>query len=76
MPNVEGLYRIIIKFAGKEIPNSPFSVDVEGAPGDPKKVKANGPGIELDGGNCVGRRTFFNVFTKGTCFLNIYNLFV
>ena len=66
MPKSEGQYRIIIKYAGKEIPNSPFPVKVEGAPGDPKKVTVSGPGIEENGGNCVGRRTFFNVFTKST----------
>ncbi|VDN96536.1 unnamed protein product [Rodentolepis nana] len=64
VPKAEGQYRIIIKYAGKEIPNSPFLVNVQGAPGDPKKVTVSGPGIEENGGNCVGRRTFFNAFTK------------
>ncbi|VUZ47652.1 unnamed protein product [Hymenolepis diminuta] len=64
VPKSEGQYRIIIKYAGKEIPNSPFLVNVQGAPGDPKKVIVSGPGIEENGGNCVGRRTFFNAFTK------------
>ncbi|KAL5967554.1 Filamin-A [Taenia solium] len=64
VPKNEGPYRIIIKYAGKEIPNSPFLVNVEGAPGDPRKVTVSGPGIEENGGNCVGRRTFFNAFTK------------
>uniref|UniRef100_A0A5K3FCM2 Calponin-homology (CH) domain-containing protein n=1 Tax=Mesocestoides corti TaxID=53468 RepID=A0A5K3FCM2_MESCO len=64
VPKSEGQYRVIIKYAGKDVPNSPFLVNVEGAPGDPKKVKVSGPGIELNGGNCVGRRTFFNVFTQ------------
>ncbi|KAL5112591.1 Filamin-A [Taenia crassiceps] len=64
VPKNEGPYRVIIKYAGKEIPNSPFLVNVEGAPGDPRKVTVSGPGIEENGGNCVGRRTFFNAFTK------------
>ncbi|EUB63537.1 Filamin-A [Echinococcus granulosus] len=64
VPKSEGPYRIIIKYAGKEIPNSPFPVNVEGAPGDPRKVTVSGPGIEANGGNGVGRRTFFNAFTK------------
>ncbi|CDS40988.2 filamin [Echinococcus multilocularis] len=64
VPKNEGPYRIIIKYAGKEIPNSPFPVNVEGAPGDPRKVTVSGPGIEANGGNGVGRRTFFNAFTK------------
>lgn len=70
VPKSEGQYRIIIKYAGKEIPNSPFLVNVQGAPGDPKKVIVSGPGIEENGGNCVGRRTFFNAFTKGRVSFN------
>lgn len=74
MPKNEGPYRIIIKYAGKEIPNSPFLVNVEGAPGDPRKVTVSGPGIEENGGNCVGRRTFFNAFTKSIpTFFQTYN---
>ncbi|KAM7537033.1 hypothetical protein Aperf_G00000060482 [Anoplocephala perfoliata] len=61
VPMQAGEYRVIIKFATKEIMNSPFKVMVEGA-ADPSKVTASGPGIEPQG-NQVGRRTFFNIFT-------------
>ncbi|CAH8555281.1 unnamed protein product [Heterobilharzia americana] len=62
VPTQEGEYRVIIKFATKEILNSPFKVMVEGAQGDASKATASGPGIEPQG-NQVGRRTFFNIFT-------------
>ncbi|CAH8850553.1 unnamed protein product [Trichobilharzia szidati] len=62
VPTQEGEYRVIIKFATKEILNSPFKVLVEGAQGDASKATASGPGIEPTG-NQVGRRTFFNIFT-------------
>ncbi|VDK34571.1 unnamed protein product [Taenia asiatica] len=61
VPTQAGEYRVIIKFATKEIMNSPFKVMVEGA-ADPSKASASGPGIEPQG-NQVGRRTFFNIFT-------------
>ena len=64
VPTTEGEYRVIIKFAGTEIPNSPFKVNVKSAAGDSSKVVASGPGIEPTG-NEVGRRTFFNIFTTG-----------
>ncbi|VDQ12886.1 unnamed protein product, partial [Trichobilharzia regenti] len=64
VPTQEGEYRVIIKFATKEILNSPFKVLVEGAQGDASKATASGPGIEPTG-NQVGRRTFFNIFTAG-----------
>ncbi|VDN97825.1 unnamed protein product [Rodentolepis nana] len=63
VPTQAGEYRVIIKFATKEIMNSPFKVMVEGA-ADPSKATASGPGIEPQG-NQVGRRTFFNIFTTG-----------
>ncbi|CAH8620119.1 unnamed protein product [Dicrocoelium dendriticum] len=62
VPTQEGEYRVIIKFATKEILNSPFKVMVEGAVGDASKATASGPGIEPQG-NQAGRRTFFNIFT-------------
>ncbi|KAA3679014.1 filamin [Paragonimus westermani] len=62
VPTQEGEYRVIIKFATKEILNSPFKVMVEGAIGDASKASASGPGIEPQG-NQAGRRTFFNIFT-------------
>ena len=63
-PTMEGQYRVIIKFAGTEIPKSPYTVGIEGAVGDASKCSAAGPGLEKSG-NMVGKKTYFEVFTKG-----------
>ena len=63
-PTMEGQYRVIVKFATKEIPKSPFTVGVEGRVGDASKCTASGPGLEKSG-NMVGKTTYFEVFTKG-----------
>lgn len=54
----------MIQFAGQEIPKSPFKVNVEGAPGDPSKVTAAGPGLQPHGLQ-AGKKTFFEVYTEG-----------
>jgi len=54
----------MIQFAGEEIPKSPYKVMVEGAPGDPTKVTAAGPGLEPYGLQ-AGKKTFFEVYTEG-----------
>ena len=46
IPIEEGEYDIGIKYAGEKIPGSPFKIPV-GAPVDPSKVVAHGPGIDL-----------------------------
>lgn len=61
---MEGQYRVLIKFAGREIPKSPYTVTVEGRVGDASKCSASGPGLEKSG-NMVGKTTYFEVFTKG-----------
>lgn len=63
-PTMEGMYRVVVKFAGREIPKSPFDVHVEGTVGDASKVTAAGPGIERTGVT-VNQRTYFEVYTKG-----------
>ncbi|CAG0912726.1 unnamed protein product [Notodromas monacha] len=62
-PRLEGVHKISVKFAGHEIPKSPFKVQVEGFAGDANKVKASGPGLEPEG-NMVGRPTYFDIITK------------
>lgn len=57
---MEGEYRVVIKFANRELPKSPYRVAVQGAAGDASKVTAAGPGIERTG-NQVGKRTYFQV---------------
>lgn len=53
---------MIVKFSNKEIPKSPYTVQVEGAAGDPTKVTAAGPGIEKTG-VIAGKKTYFEVYT-------------
>ena len=63
VPQMEGEHRVIIKFAGNDIPRSPYRVNVKGAPGDARRCMASGPGIEPQG-NMAGRKTWFDVQTK------------
>ncbi|KAH8870338.1 Filamin-A [Schistosoma japonicum] len=63
-PRLEGEHRIVIKYGGQEIPNSPFRVNVKGIFVDPSKVTVSGPGVQKSELNCVGRRTHFNVHTQ------------
>lgn len=60
---MEGMHKVKVYFANKEVPKSPFSVMVEGHAGDPNKVKASGPGLEPTG-VMIGRPTYFDIFTK------------
>eukprot|EP00918_Siedleckia_nematoides_P105694 GHVU01230790.1.p1 GENE.GHVU01230790.1~~GHVU01230790.1.p1 ORF type:complete len:2480 (+),score=363.92 GHVU01230790.1:158-7597(+) len=62
-PTMEGMYRVVVKFASREIPKSPFDVHVEGQVGDAGKVSAAGPGLEKSG-VMVNQRTYFEVYTK------------
>ncbi|XP_067124657.1 LOW QUALITY PROTEIN: filamin-A-like [Centruroides vittatus] len=60
---MEGVHKVKVYFANKEVPKSPFSVTVEGHAGDPKKVTASGPGLEPTG-VMIGRPTYFDIFSK------------
>ncbi|TPP58487.1 Filamin-A [Fasciola gigantica] len=60
-PRMDGEHRVIIKFAGQEVPLSPFRVNIEGPAADPSKVIVSGPGIDRLAKNCVGRRAHFTV---------------
>lgn len=61
---MEGNHKVSVKFAGREIPKSPYNVAVEGHAGDPTKVTASGPGLNPEG-NMVHRPTYFDISTKG-----------
>lgn len=63
-PRAQGNHKVSVKFAGREIPKSPYNVLVEGFAGDPKKVTASGPGL-LPDGVMIGRPTYFDIFTRG-----------
>lgn len=60
---MEGQHKVVVKFAGVEVPKSPFVVAVEGHAGDATKVTAVGPGLEPNG-NQVGKPTYFEITTK------------
>ena len=63
-PQDAGRYQIHILFGGKEIPASPYVVNVEDLPPDPSKVMARGPGLEKSG--VIAReRTYFEIFING-----------
>ncbi|XP_045034750.1 filamin-A isoform X2 [Daphnia magna] len=62
-PLMEGVYRVVVKYNGLDIPKSPFEVKVEGHAGDASKVTASGPGLEPEG-VIVNRPTYFDIFTK------------
>lgn len=62
-PKTEGPHKVKVLFAGREIPKSPYIVNVEGHAGDSSKVTASGPGLQPEG-VVVNRPTFFDIFTK------------
>ncbi|XP_057318837.1 filamin-A isoform X3 [Microplitis mediator] len=62
-PKSEGPHKVRVLYGGREIPKSPYTVAVEGVPGDPSKVTASGPGLQPDG-VVVNRPTYFDIFTK------------
>ena len=63
-PEEEGDYVVTITWSGREIPKSPFEVNVEGFAGDASKVTAAGPGL-LPEGVIINRPTYFDIFAKG-----------
>ena len=62
-PEEEGDYVVTITWSGREIPKSPFEVNVEGFAGDASKVTASGPGL-LPEGVIINRPTYFDIFAK------------
>lgn len=63
IPKSEGVHKVVVKYASRDIPKSPFNVKVEGHAGDPSKVKVQGPGIHSTG-VFINKPTFFDVLTK------------
>ena len=60
----EGGFTLLITYAGRNIPKSPFHVQIEGFAGDANKVTAAGPGIEPEG-VVANNPTNFDIFTEG-----------
>jgi len=63
VPTMPGQYRVIVTFAGREIPKSPYIVGVDAQSGDPSRVTASGPGLERTG-VMVNHKTYFDVHTR------------
>ena len=63
-PDKEGDFTVPITYAGRNIPKSPFHVQIEGFAGDANKVTAAGPGIEPEG-VVANKPTNFDIFTEG-----------
>ncbi|CAF0978621.1 unnamed protein product [Adineta ricciae] len=59
-PTLEGQYKVIVKFAGQEVPKSPFSPFIEGKSGDASQCRASGPGLEPNG-VMVDKPTWFEI---------------
>ncbi|XP_075713670.1 filamin-C isoform X2 [Rhinoderma darwinii] len=64
VPKVAGLHKVTVLFAGQNINNSPFNVNVAMALGDANKVTARGPGLE-PAGNVANKPTYFDIYTAG-----------
>ncbi|XP_066504550.1 filamin-C isoform X2 [Hoplias malabaricus] len=62
-PPAPGRYTVMVLFADKEIPSSPFKVKVEPSH-DAGKVRAEGPGLNKTGVQ-VNTPTHFTIYTKG-----------
>ncbi|ERL95534.1 hypothetical protein D910_12796 [Dendroctonus ponderosae] len=62
-PQLEGAHKVHVKYSGRDVPKSPFSVKVEGHAGDPTKVTASGPGLQPDG-VFINKPTYFDISTK------------
>ncbi|KAI2800805.1 hypothetical protein BLOT_012377 [Blomia tropicalis] len=61
-PKMEGPHKVIVKYSGVEVPKSPFDIEVKGNPGDPAKVKCEGPGLKPKGAQ-VGKQSHFDIDT-------------
>lgn len=64
---IEGDHKVVVHFNKAEVPKSPFTVSVKGAPlGDGyKKCTVKGPGIEAKGKVRVGQQTHIDINTAG-----------
>lgn len=56
--------QIKVLFAGQDIDQSPFMVNVSKAMGDPTRVQARGPGLQPTN-NLASKPTYFDIYTAG-----------
>ena len=62
-PTMEGQYIVSVQFAGREIPKSPYMVNIEGMVADPSKVVVEGAGVGHSSKIPVDKTTSFHVHT-------------
>lgn len=62
---MEGRYLIGVKFAGRDIPKSPFTVNVLQLPADASKVTVSGPGVDSTAALRAKCGTHFEIHTTG-----------
>lgn len=60
---MKGPHKVIVKFGGRDVPKSPFTVNVDEVAGDASKVNAFGPGLQPDGVR-VKVPTYFDIHAK------------
>lgn len=63
IPKTIGVHKIFVTFLGKDIPKSPFTINVAEIAGDASEVFVSGPGLQLEG-NHTGRSTYFDITSK------------
>jgi filamin len=63
IPKVQGPHKVFVKFSGRDVPKSPFNVNVGDVAGDASLVTASGPGLQPDG-VVVKKPTYFDIHTK------------
>lgn len=69
LPKIAGDYKVFVTFLGKDIPNSPFNVNVAENGGDVSKIELVGPGLQPESNFC-GKSTYFEIIAEGL-FLNL-----
>lgn len=62
-PQLEGVYKVIVRFSGRDIPKSPYQVRVGANAANASRVTATGPGLQPDG-VVVNKPTYFEISTQ------------
>lgn len=63
LPILEGNYKVVVKYAGHNIPKSPFIVNIKNPIGDSSMVKVDGRGINSSP-IFINKTYFFDIITK------------
>lgn len=63
VPQNRGFHKVKVLHAEKEIPNSPYKVNVQAQSSTPPKATVSGPGIQPEG-VVANKVTFFDILRK------------